>query len=548
MSDDGFDDDMEMEEGGSSPFDIKVLLLYGAWRSKHWIALCALLGMVGGLVAAASMPNVYQSMGRMDYRPGANEAQTMAMAAGVDDMNVGRNVPGMANELMILDDLAIYMGVAKELGPAYILGKPDPTAGDEGANIVNRLWHGFQKTMIDMTHSGFNEGDPITEKALLGAALSLDARTTLYVPVRTPTSIITVYFDGYSEERAQNTNATILKALKQFHKDKYKSEDFRETVRENYEILQGKIKGTDEEIRQHQLTCGYQDIEGERTARLEQKSAGKLAISGLKVQIRGLESRLKQTKEELDDVEPMKDIFVPAVTEISIEYKAQQSFLLDQKRRLAEKRAASGVHKDEIKRLEDSVKDNEESLANMERLVEVQPARMEPRPNEFHNDLTSRKSELESDLAGAKSSMDEHEKHVKDCDDHILNMGECRQLHAEKLSELAALQDERAAVSKQLQASENQQALVDQGHSALMILSEATLPRNKTGPNRIKPLGMAIMAGLAIGMFFAVLRQLLDPTVRYRETLEKELDCPVLAVVPETKSLRRIKPGKVRTS
>ncbi len=548
MSDDGFDDDMEMEEGGASPFDIKVLLLYGAWRSKHWIALCTLLGMIGGLVAAASMPNVYQSMGRMDYRPGTNEAQTMAMAAGVDDMNVGNNIPGMANELMILDDLEIYMGVAKELGPAFILGKPDPTAGDEGANILNRLWHGFQKTMIDMTHTGFEEGDPVTEKALLGAALSLQDRTLLHVPLRTPTSIITVFHDGYSEVRAQKTNEAILKALKKFHKDKYRSEDFRETVRENYEILKGKIANTDGEIQQHQRTCGYLDIEGERTDYLERKSAGKLAISGLQVQIRNLESRLKQTEEELEDEEPMKDILVPAVTEISIEYRAQQTFVLDQKRRLSEERAARGVHRNDIKALEDSVKQNEKILADMERLTEVQPARMEPRPNEYHNDLTSRKSEIESELAGARSSKDEHEKHVKDCDDHLQKMGECRQLHAEKLSELAALQDERALVSKQLQASENQQALVDQGHSALMILSEATLPRNKTGPNRIKPLGMAIMAGLAVGMFLAILRQLFDPTVRYRETLEKELDCPVLTVVPETKSLRRIKPGKVKAS
>ncbi|MCP5020251.1 MAG: hypothetical protein GY930_00610 [bacterium] len=548
MSDDSFDDDVEMEEGDSSPFNIRVLLLYGAWRSKHWIALCALLGMVGGLVAAASMPNVYQSMGRMDYRPGANEAQTMAMAAGVDDINVGSYIPGMGNELMILDDLAIYMGVAKELGPAYVLGKPDPTAGDEGANIVTRLWHGFQKTMIDMTHRGFEKGNLVTEKALLGAALSLKDRTDLYVPVRTPTSIITVFFDGYSEVHAQKTLEAILKALKQFHRDKYKSEDFREIVRENYEILQGKITSTDEEIQQHQRSCGYLDLEGERTSYLEQKSAGKIAISGERVKIANLESRLKQTREELEDEEPMKDILVPAVTEISIEYRAQQSFLLEQKRLLAERRAARGVSKGDIKALEHSVKENERILNDMERLTEVQPARMEPRPNDYHNDLTTRKSLIESELAGARSSMAELEKHVKTCDDHLESMGECRELHRQKLSELTALQYERAVVSKQLQASENQQALVDQGHSALMILSEATLPRNKTGPKRIKPLGTGIMAGLAIGMFLAILRQLLDPTVRYRETLEKELDCPVLTVVPETKSLYRIKPSKVKAS
>ncbi|MFT5199987.1 MAG: hypothetical protein ACI87O_002661 [Planctomycetota bacterium] len=546
MSDDSFYDDLDSEEGGKSPFDLKVLLLYGAWRSKHWIALCALLGLVAGLVAAASMPNVYRSKGMMDYRPGKNEAQTLAMAAGVDGTNVGNNVPGMANELLILEDIEIYMDVAKDLGPAYVLGKPDPTEGDDSANIVIRLWHGFQKTMIDMTHSGFTEGDVVSEKALLGAAESLKARTTLYVPPRTPTSIIQVLHDGYSKEGAQKTNQAILRALKAFHTSKYGGEDFRETVRENLDVLKGKIKQTDDALQQHTLSCGYQDIEGQRRSYLEQIGGDKLAISDLQVNIRGLESRLAQTNEELEDVDPMVEEVVPPEMAQSPKYKLQQEFMFDLMRRYNDRKSSGGQDKNLLTQMQTSITEAEEELASMEKLVEVKMSSIILKPNPFHNELIKRRSEVRSELVGALSSLDELSKHVRDNNEHVLRMGECRQLHAEKLAELETLQDERAGVSKQLQASENHQALVDQGYSALQLLSDATRPRNKTGPNRMKPLGMALFAGLALGLFLAVLRQLVDPTVRYRETVEKDLEINVLVVVPEARALRRIKPGHVK--
>ncbi|MBL4770283.1 MAG: hypothetical protein JKY61_03890 [Planctomycetes bacterium] len=546
MSDEGFDDDMDNEEGGKAPFDIKVLLLYGAWRSKHWIALCTLVGMIAGLVAAASMPNVYRSRGMMDYRPGTNEAQTLAVAAGVDGMNSSSHIPGMSDELMILDDLEIYIGVARELGPAYILGKPDPTEGDDSSNMVIRLWHGFQKTMIDMTHKGFMEGDEVSEKAIYAAAESLKARTILYVPHNTPTSIITVYHDGYSKERAQETNQVILRALKAFHTSKYGGADFRETVRENLEVLNSKIKAVDDQQQTHTKGCGYRDMEGQRSAYLDQIGADKLTVSGLKVLIKGLESRLQQTDLELEDVDPMVDAFIPPVMEISPEYKEQQQFLFTLKRRLAEKRASRGIDKNVIKGLEDSVMENQNLLASMERLEEVEPGRMEPKPNTFHSELIKRRSEIRSDLVGAASSLQELNKHVHDNNEHINRMGECRQLHQQLAAELTTLQDERVGVSKQLQASENHQALVEQGYSALQLLSDATRPRRKTGPNRVKPLGMAILAGLMLGLFLAVLRQLTDPTVRYRETVEKDLETNVLVVVPEARALRRIKPGHVK--
>ncbi|MCA9001692.1 MAG: hypothetical protein KDB61_07205, partial [Planctomycetes bacterium] len=378
------------------------------------------------------------------------------------------------------------------------------------------------------------------------AAASLEARTELSVPPRVPTSIITVFHDGYSKERAQKTNEAILQALQDFHTSKYANEDFQDTVRENLDDLTIQIKNLDTEIREHSKECGFQDIENQRAAFLNKISMDKLAMSDLEVKIRGLESQLEATNLELEDVEPMIDTVIPAVLEVSPEYTAHQDFVMDLVRRYNEKVAMGGQDRNLLALMQENIDEQREVLAGMEKLVEVKPAQTEPKPNTYYNELIMRRSDVRGELAGARSSLEELTKHVQNYEAQVLRMGECLQFHKEKTAELETLQDERVGVSKLLQASESHQELTDKGYSALQLLSDATHPRSKTGPNRAKPMGMGVMAGLALGFLIAMLRQLLDPTVRYRETVEKDLDSEVLVVVPEARALRRIKPGHVK--
>lgn len=545
MSQEDFDE-YDEEEGGGSPFDLKVLLLYGAWRSKHWIGLCALLGTVGGLVAAASMPNVYQSVGKLDYRPGKKEILTEGSVMGLEGFD-SRNAPGMATELTLLDDIEPYKAVARKLGPAFILGKPDPTAGDEDAGIVTRLWHGFQKTMISMTHPDFEEGDEITEKAILGAAKSLKARTTLYVPPRSQTSIITVYHDGFSPKKAQETNQAILKALQDFHLELYKTGTVKVAAEQNLALVEHEIKVTATELSQHTELCGYKNIEDQRTAFLEQISEDRKAVFDLEKDIAGLERRIRQLNEDLDATEEEIEVMVPPKMGPNPNYAFEEGILLDFKRELADKEGP-GTSKTLLDGLREKIERQEEKLATVERFVEKEPATFKREINQYYTELFTSRSDAMATLEDKRGQLETLLRHIEDNEAHIVKMDDCRELHREKQSYLELKWEERDLARKKLQATQDQDTLEEEGISALRLRGDASMPLSKTGPQRTKPLGMGIGIGLFLGLLLAVLRQFLDPTVRYRETVEKELDLPLLIVVPESRALRRIKPGHVNVA
>ena len=545
MSQDDFDE-YDEEEGGGNPFDLKVLLLYGAWRSKHWIGLCALLGTVGGLVAAASMPNVYQSVGKLDYRPGKKEILTEGSVMGLDGFDA-RNAPGMATELTLLDDIEPYKAVARKLGPAYILGKPDPTAGDENSGIVTRLWHGFQKTMIAMTHSDFDEGDEVTEKAILGAAKSLKGRTSLYVPPRSQTSIITVYHDGFSPKKAQETNQAILRALQDYHLELYKTGTIKIAAEENLALVEHEIQQTASELAQHTSLCGYQNLEAQRTAFLEQIAEDKKAVLTLEKDIAGLERRIRQLDEDLDATEEEIEVMVPAKMGPNPSYQFENTLLLDFKRDLAEKEGL-GVSKGLLEALREKIAKQETKLATIEKFIEESPASFKREINQYYTELFTSRSDARANLEDKRGQLETLMGHIEDNENHIVKMDDCRELHREKQSYLELKWGERDMARKKLQATQDQDTLEEEGISALRLRGDASMPFSKTGPQRTKPLGMGIAIGLFLGLLLAVLRQFLDPTVRYRETVEKELDLPLLTVVPESRALRRIKPGHVNVA
>ena len=545
MSQDDFDE-VEDEGGGGSPFDLKVLLLYGAWRSKHWIGLCALLGTVGGLMAAASMPNVYQSVAKLDYRPGVSEIMTESQVAGGESLDV-RSAPGMANELTLLDELEPYLAVAEDLGPAYILSTPDPTEGDEDADIVTRLWHGFQKTMIGLMHPGFDDSQEVTDKAIRGAAESLKARTNLYVPVRSQTSIITVMHDGFSPERAQKTNQAILKALQNHHLELYSTGDLGLTAAAALSQVEYEISETDSELQQHTTVCGYKNIEAQRDANLELIGEAYKEVSKLETDIAGFVRNVAQIQKNLSEVDQMIERIEPAVMGLSQNYKFENTILFDMRRDRSDM-AGTGASNAVLKQLDDKIAEQELKLAAVEKYEEVKPAQRVLIPNDFHTQLSMKRADSETDLERSRGRLEELFKQIKKSEDDVLLMDECRELHKEKVSYLEMKYQERDMARKKLQTTQDQAALEEDGISALLRRTNASMPVMKTGPKRAKPLGMGIMGGLAIGFILAVLRQLLDPTVRYRETVEKELDLSILAVVPESRALRRIKPGHVNVA
>ncbi len=88
-------------------------------------------------------------------------------------------------------------------------------------------------------------------------------------------------------------------------------------------------------------------------------------------------------------------------------------------------------------------------------------------------------------------------------------------------------------INKKLQADLSENLERKQKGEQFKILDPANLPEKPFYPNRLRYVGGGLLAGLALGVGFVLLLDLLDASVRNRQELLAAVDAPVLAVIPE---------------
>ena len=64
------------------------------------------------------------------------------------------------------------------------------------------------------------------------------------------------------------------------------------------------------------------------------------------------------------------------------------------------------------------------------------------------------------------------------------------------------------------------------------ILESVELPKNPVAPNKIMNIAIAFILGMMVGFGIVFLLEYLDNTYKNKEQLEKDLDIPVLGVIP----------------
>ena len=99
------------------------------------------------------------------------------------------------------------------------------------------------------------------------------------------------------------------------------------------------------------------------------------------------------------------------------------------------------------------------------------------------------------------------------------------QLNAERDSLIARL----GALQQQLQALQ----ITFGSQSGGNVVQPATLPTSPSSPNHVRNGVLALILGLALGVGLAFLRERLDDRLRGREDLERVVQAPILAVVPQ---------------
>ena len=531
-------DSYESEESSGGGLDLKVLVLYGLGRGRLIVAFFLLLGTIGGLVAAAAKPNVYQSVALLHFTPGLREGLTPEALAGANE-NWLPSI-GITDEIVLLQDPVIYEEVAQKLGVKRVLEKPDPAAADTAETAPHvRLLHSIQSYL----NAGSDHEaclDEVSDECVRVAGLELKAKTAFNAQPRS--NVIEIYHESFSPERAQEFAQALLESFVEHH-----SEIFSATPHAAHtekEMLAAKDRYTEatEHYREHRHLCGFQSL-GEETTELRSE------ITQLRAELRGDRSRRSQVVGELEEYEkyleqiPKEiDRITPAVYGPNTEYDSASRLLLDRKMELV--LAVGSADRSQSNRqrqvLEQQIEALETELEKMSAVSELKPELVEMVPNPEYFEYRRKVDDRVAEDRGLGLTIEEKEKNLRRLTEQLDLAGQCEKHHDEAEDHIRDAEEELTALKARYFRLDSLSDLDAQGQSNLRVYRSALLPLGKSGPQRAKTVLMGVFGGFALGAGIAVLRQLIESRVRYGRTLENQLGLPLLAVVPENANLRKL--------
>ena len=528
----GYDED----SGGG--LDLKVLVFYGIGRSRYLVAFFLILGIGAGLVLAAAKPNTYSSIARLHFLAGKREGLTPEILAGVDDTwapSIGVN-----DEIVLLQDLEIYEKVAQELGVRRVLEPPDPSAKDTPQTPPHvRLLHSIQK-FLNASASKDNCADEHSERCIRLAGIALKDQTKFSALPRS--SVIEVHHEATSPERAQEFAQALVEAFVERHRNIFSATSHAEETKEEMLEAYDRLQESTEHYREHRKLCGFQSL-GEETTEIRKE------IAEVQTELRKDRTRRSQVVGQLEEYEKYLAEIPKTLEEVTeaiydsnpeYEYVKQEIFRRQLDLSLVEEEAVIADRERRRDLIERQLERLNEQLSQMDPLIELKPEKVRAVPNPEYFEYKRKVDDLVAEDSGLGLSIQEAEKSLRQLLEQLDLAGECEKHHdywERKVADAEQDHSELKDVYYQLRSLSNLDA---EGESNLRIYQAALLPLEKSGPQRSKTVLMGLMGGLALGVGFAVLRQLMERRVRYARTLESRLGLTVLAVVPEAAGLRKL--------
>lgn len=535
--------DLPEEEG--SALDLKVLVLYGLFRSKYWVIGLTAVGLVAGLVLGASAPNEYESEARLRYVPGERDKLTDDDLAGLDSIDRRHAAPGITDEIMMLENPLIYQRAAERIGASAVLELPDPTAdGNDSKSLPVRVMHGLQKWLIDSKQIEIDDRDP---RAMTGAARRLRGSTTLATARDAAT--IRVLVRAYSPEKAQRFCEVLVEAFQERHREVFSAEARLEDQRQKVVDAREKYQKLETDWNMYRSECGVFDYHNENSTNQDAVRALEKKLEEREGERRKLLAKIKVYEERLGQIKEFVAERTDAVVGENPAYVNMRQNIMEIEHELillvdgslppvtlAQRRKNYEAQRDRL----------QEELEHLTMTIVLLPERTEQRKNPEYYEVQSRLVELRSERDGVIADIE----YLTDNRDGLgadrKRIAACKDKHFMHEALVKASRDDLTLQQDQLAKLEKLALAEMKGASALKPLWDPTLPVGKIGPSRAKPLLMGLAAGLFLGLAIAIARQLIDRRLRYPETLANGLGLRVLGVVPEARKLRNLRRSVVK--
>lgn len=541
----GEDFALQRPEDDRPPFDLKVLVLYGIARFRKPIIGLGILGAMFGLFAGAAKPNVYATSAKLRFVPSARQTLTEEAAFGVEIREFrGRMSSAIEEELQLLGDPVIYERAADQIGAQEILRVADPRSGD-GPNtpIHKRFMHSLQAGLIHLK----GQDDPVPDGnppwARAAAAGKLLANTKIKTVGRT--NIIEVIYTDSSPAKAKTIGDEIIKQMRARHLEEFEAQKQLVVLKDTKNNAFQEWKSARSEALEFKNQCGFFDLVNDFRACEDQIRNNRLKEQDLEQdrqkllgQIKGLEDELglRATGGDADDPtqKPLNPQWVSLQGDIKkvddelfeLRLKANPGILNKKRQRQLEEQKAQYLL---------ALEKTEQFGAGSGLLA------LGDNANEALIQTQTLLSTAKGDLQGIISQIEVVRKQLKDLEQRRRTMEECTVEH-QRLEDAVKTAE---AKYKDLSTNEimlSSLASMDQeDRSNLSLFRSARMPKTKVGPQRSKPVLMGLIGGFGLGIGLAVLRQLLERRIRYRETVENQLGLPVLCTVSDLSGSRRFR-------
>ncbi len=509
------------------PFDARDLLLASVARSWRLILVIATLGALIGLVWSLYQTNTYVSTANLLLRVGAREDLTAEDFLGQESPASRTSAP-IRDEIQLLSDTAIYVQVAKLMGPAEIIDPGDPTLLDgPGTPWYVRKLHEIQR---DLQAARWKDqlvtGQGPTQGVALAAEI-LRRNTRLWVD--DGSNVIHVAYTSSSPERAQRITFALVDAFLQRHRSQFSIEPYFQSNLTQVEAARERSDRAQKAYYDHLSDCGFYDLEAQWAEMFSESDE--------------LERELFAARAREAELLTERDQVASRLNELGVTTEYDE--LLRRRRKLQADRGVIAFQvrsKDELQRqlraIDDQIQEVERELARQESNL---PSTIRGKPTESVSvvseaeNIRRRLESTDTELRNLTVRIARTDGRLQDLNLRMSKLRECSSIHPQLQNAITTESAGFERLAERFATVEALRTIEREGDINLRLLHEPTLPFEKAGPKRPRMILGGLAGGMLLGFLLAVVRQAMDRQLRYPEATRRMLGIPVLAVVGQHK-------------
>lgn len=516
-------------------------LLDALRRTRSWIALLAVLGLAAGGFLAIVTPNNYMSIGKVMVRWGSREQTTPDSVEGPSRASASSRSEDIQTEIQMLTAPIVFERTVRALGAGTILSAGDPSINDDPTTPAPIRWFHvaqgwwFGRGVANVVPSGCCP-DHTCPRCIDAAVRTLQSRVAI---AQSPgTSVIDVAGTAGSPEDARKLVDALLSQIQERHLEFFTTDPAGAFLQQQMNEAKDARDTAAVRLADSRQQCHVYDLTAQRNALLAEKDALETQERGHQTELKSIGSQLATYAKWIAAAKEMKPekIQVPSPNP---QYEQRMKRLEELRSKREELLGTHLPDSPDVLNLDGQIAAANDALAATQPTIMVDSTTNSSatilRLQGEVEKLLARKSGLEAAvgaIAAHRVALDDDLEHLASCEPDL--RGKEKDLET-KTAVAARYTDafDRYAVAKALDAAKM---------SNLRQIQAATLPFEKSGPNRRLFVALGVLLGTGIGLVLAFLRAAFDRKLRSAAEVERRLGVRVICTMPEVGMLRRAAP------